>query len=140
MQIINLTGKCRVARNVRICRNLFDKTRGLMFVIRPEHDAYLFMFHSEKIVSLHTMFVFFPIDVVYLDSRKVVVETKSNVRPFTPVVWPGNRAMYIVEARAGLVKRKTIKIGDQFEFVFGSWKGHKLFKGRKQKGRYGRLV
>lgn len=114
----------------------------MMFVTRPEHDAWLFMFHSEKLTHIHTIFVFFPIDIIYLSRRKVVVDTLTDVKQFIPIIRPKKKAMYIIEARAGLVRRTLTKPGDQIDFEFGRKRPkrrpkkkirHKLFKSRRKK-------
>lgn len=47
--------------------------------------------------TIHMLFVFFPIDVVWLDKNKKVVDKRENVKPFTPWITPGKAAKYVIE-------------------------------------------
>ena len=61
------------------------------------------------------LFVFFPIDVVWLDQDKKVVDFKKNVKPFTPFVVPRKPAHYVVELPKQTIR--NLNIGDQFRFL-----------------------
>ena len=53
-------------------------------------------FSTPRKVSLHMFFVFYPIDVLLLDSNKKIVEIKRNFKPFT--FWKSSkRGKYVVE-------------------------------------------
>ena len=82
-----------------------------MFSIRPK--TLIFAFKNEQIISLHMFFVFFPIDILYLDKNKIVVEKKENFRPFT-MYTPKNKAQYVIELPENSIKE--IKIGDCLTF------------------------
>ena len=63
----------------KICRSWLSKAVGLMFSGRKR---IVMVFKKEKIVPLHTVFVFFPIQVEFLDARKKIVE-KTVMKPFS---------------------------------------------------------
>ncbi len=67
-------------RNTVVCSSWWSQTCGLMFSRRK---VLVFVLPSPRRVSLHMWFVFFPIDVVFLDERKRVVEIKTDFRPFS---------------------------------------------------------
>jgi uncharacterized membrane protein (UPF0127 family) len=75
-----------------LCKSLLSKAKGLMFS-RPKN--LVFEFDKPRLVSLHTFFVFFPIDVFFLDEKKKIVE-KTRMRPFSFYL-PNNKAKYVVE-------------------------------------------
>ena len=53
-------------------------------------------FTHEKRVSLHMFFVFFPIDVLLLNSQKEIVEIKRQMKPFS--FWrTQQQGKYVVE-------------------------------------------
>ena len=58
---------------------------------------------------LHTLFVFYPIDIIFLDDKKKVIEIKRNIKPFTLKITPKKPAKYVLEAKSG--NTKNIKIG-----------------------------
>ena len=96
--------------HVSICDNLFSRLRGLMFSF-PKNDGLLFIFNKEVFVSLHMFFVFFPIDIVYINKNKIVIKIRKKVFPFTPFISPV-KCKYILE----LKNCKNIKIGDKVSF------------------------
>jgi uncharacterized protein len=96
----------------KLCKSIFSQTLGLMF---SRQKNLVFEFKKEKRISLHMFFVFYPIDLVFLDSNKKVVELKSNFRPFRTYM-PRNKSKYILELRKGLIIDNEIKIGDKISF------------------------
>ncbi len=60
----------------------------------------------------------FPIDIIFLDSRKRVAGLHSRARPISfrkrtwRVYYPEKPARYVIELRAGEIKRKKIAAGD----------------------------
>jgi hypothetical protein len=114
--IINKTRRQEIIRKTKICRSLLCKGRGLMFTRRADY-ALVFAFDSEKRRerTLTMMFVFYPIDVLFLDSRMRVVDIKERFMPFTNYT-PKKPCRYVIELPQGL-SRKT-KIGDNI-FVSG---------------------
>ena len=89
-----------------LCKTWFSKVRGLMF---SRKKNLMFVFEKEKLIPLHMWFVFFPIDVLFLDKGKKIVEIKRNLRPFS-LYWPKNKAKYVVE----LAEKNYYKIGQIF--------------------------
>ena len=83
---------------------------GLMFKF-PKNDGLLFIFRKEVFVSLHTFFVFFPIDVVYLNQEKKVIKIRKKLIPFTLFI-PPVKCKYILE----LKDCKSIKLNDKIKF------------------------
>jgi len=112
--VINRTRNTVIAGKKRFLNSLFSKAKGLMFTSRSAvHDkAMVFLFKKEKTVSLHMFFVFYPIDVIFLDQTKKVIEIKMNFKPFTIYV-PKKKAQYVVECGAGAVRKSGTKIGDR---------------------------
>lgn len=75
----------------------------------------IFPFNKEKIIPLHMWFVFYPIDVIYLDKNKKIVEIKENFKPFS-YFSPKNKAKYVIELKNGKVSKTSSKKGDYIEF------------------------
>lgn len=70
-----------------------------MFFPRSKFDfGLIFKREYESIVgsSIHMLFVFYPINVIFLDSNKKVVDIKKRLRPFT-FYSPKKKAKYIIE-------------------------------------------
>jgi len=81
--------------NLIQCNNFFTKFRGLMF---SKKKNLIFNLNKESRINsiIHTFFVFFPIDVYWLDKNKNIVDFRLNVKPFTIKI-PKKRAKYIIE-------------------------------------------
>ena len=113
MYIKNITKKRIIADNAAICKNIIAKSLGLMFALKPK--TLIFIFKKEKIIPLHMLFVFYPIDVLFLDKNKIVVEIKEALMPFS-FYTPKNKAQYIIELPKGSVKKTKTKVGDRIGF------------------------
>lgn len=118
MPLLNKTKKMVVEQKVRIAQGFFAQLKGLMFESAKKFDyALVFPLDSEGRISssIHCLFVFFPIDVVYLDGKKRVVDIRKNVTPFTLFDMPKRPAKYFAEMRAG--KSDGTSIGDEMEWT-----------------------
>ena len=111
--IKNTTRKTILEKKYKICKNIFSKTLGLMFSTKPK--TLIFIFKKEKIIPLHMFFVFFPIEVLFLDKNKIVVEIKENFKPFT-FYNPRKKSKYIIELPKDSIKKSKTKINDKIIF------------------------
>ncbi len=111
--IRNATKKRIIADAHYDFKSPFSKALGLMFAMNPKN--LVFYFKKEKIIPLHMFFVLFPIDVLFLDKNKKVVEIKENFRPFTCYT-PRAKAKYVIELSKGAVKKSKTEIGDIISF------------------------
>ena len=50
--------------------------------------------------AIHTFFMSYPIDAVFLDKEGRAVKTVRNIRPWRPFVWGGFRARQVLETAA----------------------------------------
>ena len=98
-------------------KNVMFKVRGLMFS-KPlkEGEAIILESKDEGILetTLHMLFVFYPIDIIWLNKKLEIVDIKKKVLPFKPWIVPKNPAKFVVEMKAGAAK--TLKIGDVLKF------------------------
>ena len=112
MRIKNTTKKSIIAKNAILCKNTLSKTIGLMF---SKPRALIFIFKKEKIIPLHMLFVFYPIDILFLNKNKVVAEIKESLMPFS-FYTPKNKAQYILELPQGTIRKTKTEIKDKIEF------------------------
>ena len=82
---------------------------------RERDISLIFDFEKEKIISLHMIFVFYPIDVLFLDRIKLVVDLKENFAPFTFYA-SKKKAMYAIELPKGTIKKSGTNVGDRINF------------------------
>ena len=115
--LINRTTGQALAQRVARCDSFWKRGRGLMFRRSlPEDEVYLFVEGRESVAqtTIHMLFVFFPIAVVWLDAKKQVVD-KAVARPFRPFYAPKRPAKYFVEGHPSLLD--LVDFGDQLEFT-----------------------
>ena len=103
-------------KKVRHAKTPWQRVRGLMFEDAKKFDyALVFEFPRESKLgaSLHMIFVFFPIDVLFLDKNKKVVD-KVPLFPFNPNYTPKKPAKFVVELPHG--KAAKVKEGDRIDW------------------------
>lgn len=59
--------------------------------------------------SIHTCFMRFPIDVIFLDSNNRVVKVIQGVKPWR-LAWGGRQARSVLEVQSGWLKKSCIGV------------------------------
>lgn len=85
----------------------FKRLKGLMFQIKPLQNEAVVL---EPCNSIHMFFMFFPIDVVFLNQANRVVRVKENVKPWT-VIFPVKHAYKTIELPVGSIMKHSITEG-----------------------------
>jgi uncharacterized membrane protein (UPF0127 family) len=97
MLVNKSTGKKIIKERVR--KDFLGQAFGLM--LKKKHDyALIFEFKNERRISLTMWFVNFPIDVLWLDKHKRVVEIKKDFKPWANYT-PKHHAKYVIELPEG---------------------------------------
>ena len=79
---------------VTVARGFFARLLGLMGRRTfPEGEGMLFL----RCAAIHTCFMRFPIDAVFLDDGFRPVKTVRNVPPWRPWIWGGRQARHVLE-------------------------------------------
>jgi uncharacterized membrane protein (UPF0127 family) len=105
-----------VLARVRWGQSFWLRLRGLMFRRHlPEDEGLIFVYGRESIMdtSIHMLFMFFAIAVVWLDKNGQVVD-KKLAKPWRPFYASRKPARYVVEARPSLLDR--VAVGDRLSF------------------------
>jgi uncharacterized protein len=95
-----------VCEHCIVARSSLAKMRGLLGRSGLEEGEGLLL---ERASSIHTAFMRFPIDAVFLDSERVVVKVAADVRP-----WRASarlRAHAVLELPAGEAARRGLSPG-----------------------------
>lgn len=81
--------------NLVFCDTFLSKFIGLMF---SKKRNLVFVLKKESLVNaiIHMFFVFYSIDVYWLDKDKNIIDFRKNVKPFTIAI-PRKKAKYIIE-------------------------------------------
>lgn len=97
---------------IKYCKSPWSKFKGLMFSKR-KNQVLVFVNKKEVNTPIHMWFVFYPIDIIWLNSKKEVIFIKRNLKPFTSIN-PKVKARYVLEFPVN--STKNIKLKDILEF------------------------
>jgi len=109
VKITNQTKKNTLADNAVLAANLFSRAKGLLGKKELKIGAALIL---KPCNSIHTFFMRFPIDVLFLDKNNLVIETKSNLKPFRFTRLYFNSAL-VIELPAGTISSTLTAKGDR---------------------------
>lgn len=113
MRIHNVTRDTELAGDARVARSLVSRAIGLLGRASLTAGEALVL---EPCGSIHTAFMRFPIDVVYLDRAHRVVKAVPELRPFRmSAAQRGARA--VIELPSGLLARTGTAVGDELSFA-----------------------
>lgn len=98
-----------ISKNLRFCRSFLAKGTGLMFRF-PKNFAYIFEFSTPKKRPITMWFVFFAIDIVFVDDEGKVVEVVEDLKPFYNY-YPKETSVSFIELPSGSVSKFKLKAG-----------------------------
>ncbi|MFH1333009.1 MAG: DUF192 domain-containing protein [archaeon] len=98
----------------KLCDDIFTRSLGLMFS-KPKAAVLKANRESIPASSIHTFFMRFPIDVIWLNKNMEVVDAKNDVKPYKFLIAPKKKAMYTIEIPANGLR---IPIRKKLEFSF----------------------
>ena len=96
----------------RLADTFWLRLRGLLGA-NPLQQGEGLVLAGEK--SIHTLFMGFPIDVVYLDKDFKVIRTTVNMVPYRlgPFI---TQSAYVLEMPVGTIDQTATQVGDQLKF------------------------
>lgn len=94
--------------DLRIARSLPSRVRGLLGTSGLSDSEGLWIHRCN---SIHTFFMRYSIDCVFLDRNLMVRSVVENIRPGR-IVWPRWSARSVIELRAGRARELQLKPGD----------------------------
>jgi hypothetical protein len=113
--VLNRTRERFVATNVAVANSFFPRLVGLLGKTRKwaRSGQGLWIVPSH---GVHTIGMLFPIDLIFLDKDKNVVDLVEHVRPFR-IPRVSLRSYSVLELPAHTVFRTGTCVGDQLEFL-----------------------
>ncbi|MEI8347778.1 MAG: DUF192 domain-containing protein, partial [Pseudomonadota bacterium] len=101
-----------VAEKMRVADNFWSRLKGLMFLpAMKEFDGLLI----KRCNSIHTCFMNFPIDVIFLDSRYKVIKIIRKISPWRMTI-PHFRASQVLELPGETLSTEVAE-GDYLEVI-----------------------
>lgn len=81
-------------------------------------EGMLFVYDKSGYPTIWMKDMNFPIDIIWLSKEKEVVDFKTEVSPETypDSFSPKKPAIYVLETKAGFIKKHNIKVGDKVYF------------------------
>jgi uncharacterized membrane protein (UPF0127 family) len=106
-EVVDTRTNTLVATTVEEATGWWQSFRGLMLVKDLPVERGLLIRPAR---GIHTHFMRFPIDLIYLDERNRVVKVRSGMAPWRvdPV-----RAAAVIEVGAGLADAADVRVGDE---------------------------
>jgi hypothetical protein len=106
-----------IASKIIYCDSFLRQGTGLTFRTKNsvENTAWWFRFKKPRRVSITMFFVFFPIDVVFLDKHNRVIELKEKFKPFRNYT-SKNKIYSFIELKQGTIKKYSLKRGVLLKF------------------------
>jgi uncharacterized membrane protein (UPF0127 family) len=103
------TGKTALA-SIERASGPWKSFRGLM-LRKSIPDDYGLYFSPAK--GIHTQFMRFPIDLIFLDKEQRVIKTREAMPPWR---FDFTRAAAVIETNAGVARKADIATGDHLRF------------------------
>ena len=108
---INVTTGVALASELEVARSLAARTKELLGRdgLQPEQGMLI-----DPCSSVHTWFMRFPIDIIFIDSKNRVVGLRRNLKPWRMAwSWRGTKT---IELPAGAIAATGTQVGDIVSF------------------------
>ena len=112
--IVRNTSRDRVLGDrIREARGFWSRGRGLMFVSGLESGEGLVI---DPCTSIHTLWMRFPLDVLYMDREGTIIRADERMRPWRiGPVFTGSR--WVIELPPGTISATGTMAGDTIEII-----------------------
>jgi uncharacterized membrane protein (UPF0127 family) len=111
MRAYNLRNSKELSNNVALADSLLKRMKGLLGKKEMLNGEALWI---KPCISVHTLFMKFPIDVLFLDKRNRVIAAITNIRR-NRLTWIYLNALSALELPAGTLQKTDTRIGDEIE-------------------------
>lgn len=112
-KLINETQKIILIENLETANSFFKRLKGLLGRKDLSNDSALII---RRCNSIHTFFMQFPLDVIFLDKKFRIKKLFLNVEPHQ-IIFPVFGASSVIEMKAGALQKSNAQIGDQLNVV-----------------------
>lgn len=118
MKILNKRTGETICSDVGLADTFLSRFIGLMMSSSKKNLLLKSEKEGIKESSIHMLFMLYPIDAIWLDSEKKIVDIKKNLKPFSMRIFkPKKPAMYVLEIGKGRLGENTdLREGDLLKF------------------------
>ena len=111
--VLNRSKDTIVGSKVKLAASAWTRAQGLLRLSRQNFGSGCGLWLTPA-QMIHTFFMSFPIDAVYLDSKGKVIHACPRLNPFqiAPLKW---QAHSVLELPAGTLDETKTRLGDQLE-------------------------
>ena len=113
MQAVNVTRQRTLASVLMVADSFFRSLIGLMGRPGLEAGHGLWIFPCQ---SVHTFWMRFSIDVVFLDEQRKVIHLVENLRPFR-ISKHLSKARSVIELPVSVIRATSTQIGDEIRIA-----------------------
>lgn len=113
MKAYNKRNSKIVCENIEIATSFFARLKGLMFREKLNKGEGLLI---NPCNSIHTFFMKFPIDVLFVNKEDEIIACIEKMKP-SRISKIYGKAKYVVELSAGTIESKDIKVGDRIIYA-----------------------
>ena len=112
MLVYNSSNNLLLANEVTVAKNFITRSIGLLLHSEMSNDEAMVIYPCG---CIHTFFMKFAIDVIFVDKNNKVVAIKENIKPWriSPLYL---RSKYVIELNAQNISDK-ISIGDEILYI-----------------------
>ena len=111
MRAYNLRNGKELSTNVAVADSLLKRMKGLLGKRTMQEGESLWI---KPCMSIHTFFMKFSIDVVYLNKRNQVIAAIRNLKP-NRLSLLYIKAVSVLELPAGVLEATDTRVGDEIE-------------------------
>lgn len=115
LQIENMTRNTMLMKRGRMADNFLTKFRGLMGVRQLHEGEGLLITHCN---SVHTHFMFMPIDIIYVDKNHRIVDLEAEMKTWR-IGRTRRNADYVIELPPGVIAHTRCAVGDELRLQKG---------------------
>lgn len=114
MIIRNVNRQTTIGEAIEVAATAVQRVKGLLGRDCLEDGQGLLFKQSS---SLHTFFMGFPIDILFIDKHGKVLKSAVDVHPFRFVACP-MKAYYALELPSGAIENSATRVGDMLDFDY----------------------
>src|SRR4030067_2300863 len=107
MKAYNVRNSKELSNSVAVADSLLKRMKGLLGKKDMLNGEALWI---KPCISVHTFFMKFPIDVIFLNKRNQVIAAIRNLQP-NRITWLYPKALSVVELPAGVLQITDTRIG-----------------------------